>query len=72
MPSSKVSLTMSNAFRDWSASSRSASRPFFSPSMMRRFSRSSSGSAASSSALPAFSDFAVAPSNSCISFCSGS
>ncbi|GAA4945797.1 hypothetical protein GCM10023238_10170 [Streptomyces heliomycini] len=30
------------------------------------------GRAASSSALPAFSDFAVAPSNKAISFCNGS
>ena len=39
-----------------SASSRSASRPLRSPSMMRRFSRSSSGSPASSSARVARAD----------------
>ena len=50
MPSSSTSLTISRAGRWASASSRSASSPFRSPSMMRRFSRSHSGSAASSSA----------------------
>ncbi|CAO0829013.1 hypothetical protein SMICM17S_11824 [Streptomyces microflavus] len=72
MPSSSVLLTMSRAGVSWSASSRSASRPFFSPSMMRRWSRSSSGRAISSSARPAFIDFMLTPSKRPMSFWRGS
>ena len=51
MPSSRWSLTMSSALLPVSSAvCRSASRPLRSPSMIRRASRSPSGSAASSSA----------------------
>ncbi|CAM5413849.1 hypothetical protein STANM309S_01991 [Streptomyces tanashiensis] len=45
MPSRRISLTISRAGRSARAESRSASRPFFSPSTIRRLRRSSSGSA---------------------------
>ena len=64
MPSSRVSLTISSAGRWSRASSRSASRPLRSPSMMRRFSRSHSGSAASSSARLSLTAAMSTPSNS--------
>lgn len=72
MPANSVPLTISSAGRAVSASSRSASRPLRSPSTMRRWSRSSSGSAASSSALDARTEDEETPSNSCSSFWSGS
>ncbi len=72
MPASSVSLMICNAGRCSSAVSRSDSRPLRSPSTMRRSSRSNNGSAASSSARVARFDYVVTPSNSPISFCSGS
>ena len=65
MPSSRFSLMMSSADCPESrAAARSSSRPLRSPSTIRRASRSASGSAASSSARPAFTDAASTPSNS--------
>ena len=72
MPDSSVSLMISRAGRDRSASSRSASRPGRSPSTMRRSSRSNSGSPASSSARLARAEDADTPSNSSMKRFSGS
>ncbi len=72
MPESSVSLMMSNGERSTMAASKSDSRPVRSPSMIRRSSRSASGSAASSSALDWREDVASTPSNSCRNRCSGS
>jgi len=69
MPASRYALMISSGGCVVSAVSRSASMPSGSPSTMRRSSRSSTLSAASSSA-DAFVD--VTPSNSAISVVSGS
>ena len=55
-----------------SASSRSASSPFASPSMIRRCSRSVTGSAASSAALASLVLVVVTPSNNSRKRVSGS
>ncbi len=72
IPDSSVSLMIASGGVVCIASSRSASSPLRSPSTIRRSSRSNSGSAASSCARDSRDDAADTPSNSAISFCSGS
>ncbi len=73
MPSSRMSLMIDSGVRPAAiAASRSASRPLRSPSMIRRLSRSSSGSAASSSARVARAEAASTPSKSSMKCCTGS
>ncbi len=64
IPSSRMSLTIARAGVSTRARSRSASRPFRSPSMIRRLSRSTSGSEANSAARSALAEVASTPSNS--------
>ena len=65
IPSSRTSLTIARAAMPSArARSRSASRPLRSPSMIRRLSRSTSGSEANSAARSALAEVASTPSNS--------
>ena len=73
MPSNKWSLMIASGAIDCAiASSRSSLSPTFSPSMMRRCSRSSRGRAASSAALVNLLVVSSTPSNSCKNSVSGS
>ena len=72
MPASRSSLTMSSAGLDANASSRSSVRPLSSASTMRRWRRSPSGSAFSSSARAALVSAVVTPSNNSRKRASGS
>ena len=72
MPRSRSSLTIASGSFSFMPSSRSASMPVRSPSMMRCAKRSNSGIAASFSARASLASAADTPSKSSMKVCSGS